>query len=97
MVSLKLDWTKLSPLNSKAPLLFSSREAVPVPLCAENPSVLLVACCGDPDTLCCCGVKLISVAYDDISAPLCSLQRRSQLSQCLHGDGSSATPQESPA
>lgn len=75
MVSLKPDWTKLLPLNSKALLSFNLCGAVPVPhLCAENHFVLLVGCCEDPDTLCYYGMKLISVAYNDITAPLCNLQ-----------------------
>lgn len=75
MVSLKSDCTKFSPLNSKALLSFHSRRAVPVPpLCAENHFVLLVGCCGDLERLCYYRMKLMSIAYDDITAPLCNLQ-----------------------
>lgn len=75
MFSSKSNWTKFSPLNSKALLSFNSCGAVPVPhLRAENHFVLLMGCCGDPDRLCYCGMKIISIAYEDITAPLCNLQ-----------------------
>lgn len=84
MVSLKSDWTKLPPLNSRAVLSFDSCRAVPVPhRCAENHFVLLVGCCGDPDRLCYYGMKLIAIAYGGITAPLCNLQHGTSLSQCF--------------